>query len=88
MEFKKCERCGCFFVSEDSVCCNCKTKDRADTIKLQSYIEEHGAIGTSLEEISAGTGITIKNLNRFGEIIPITGTKGETEFKPFIDIEL
>ena len=87
MEFKKCERCGCFFVSEDSVCCNCQTKDRADTIKLQSYIEEHGAIG-SIEDISAGTGITIKNLNRFGEIVQIDGTKGGTEYKPFINVEV
>ncbi len=67
MEFKKCERCGCFFISEDNVCCNCKTKDRADTIKLQNFIEEHGT-SCSIEEISSQTGITIKNLNRFESI--------------------
>ena len=67
MEFKKCNRCGCFFISEDEVCCNCKTKDRADTIKLQSYIEEHG-VPNSIEELSAITGVTIKNISRFGGI--------------------
>ena len=87
MEFKKCERCGCFFVSEDNVCCNCRAKDRADTIKLQNYIEEHGNAVT-LEDISEGTGITIKNLNRFGEIISIDGTDDGTEFKPFANIEV
>ena len=40
MEFKKCARCGCFFMSDDSVCCNCKPKDKFDTIKLQNYLEE------------------------------------------------
>lgn len=86
MEFKRCERCGCFFISEDSVCCNCVVKDKADAIKLQNYIEEHGAFGT-IEDISAGTGITIKNLNRFGQIVS-DGTKGGTEYKPFINIEV
>ena len=85
MEFKKCERCGCFFISEDNVCCHCKPKDRADTIKLQNFIEENGA-GFSIEEISAGTGITTKNLYRFGEIQNIAGTTGKAEFKPNIEL--
>ena len=86
MEFKKCERCGCFFISENDVCCNCIAKDKADTIKLLNYIEEHGSTGT-MEDFSAGTGITIKNLNRFGEIIQINGNEGETEFRPFLKTE-
>ena len=67
MEFKKCNRCGCFFISEDEVCCNCKTKDMADTIKIQNYIQEYGIPGTA-EELSEGTGVTIKNIYRFGGI--------------------
>ena len=67
MEFKKRNRCGCFFISEDEVCCNCKTKDMADTIKIQNYIQENGIPGTA-EELSAGTGVTIKTISRFGGI--------------------
>ena len=72
MEFKKCNRCGCFFISEDEVCCNCKTKDMADTIKIQNYIQEYG-IPTTAEELSAGTGVTMKNIFRFGGIEKIEG---------------
>lgn len=67
MDFKKCARCGCFFVSEDNVCCNCKAKDRFDSIKLQNYLEENSS-PTSLEQISIETGISVKNLSRFDEI--------------------
>ena len=67
MDFKKCARCGCFFVSEDNVCCNCKTKDRFDSIKLQNYLEENSS-PTSLEQISIETGISVKNLSRFDEV--------------------
>ena len=28
MEFKRCSRCGCFFTSNDDVCCNCLSKDK------------------------------------------------------------
>ena len=67
MEFKKCNRCGCFFISEDEVCCNCKTKDVADTIKIKNYIEDYG-FPTTAEELSEGTGISLKNISRFGGI--------------------
>ena len=33
MEFKRCARCGCFFESSNSVCCNCEAKDKQDMIK-------------------------------------------------------
>ena len=72
MEFKKCQRCGCFFVSEDNVCHNCMAKDRADSIKLQNYLEEH-VTPSSLEEISIDTGISLKNLSRIGESQIISG---------------
>ena len=40
MELKKCERCGCFHVSESSVCQGCVKKDSADMLKLahKNYI--------------------------------------------------
>lgn len=87
MDFKKCDRCGCFFISEDNVCCNCKTKDRADSIKLQSYLEEHSS-PTSLEQISAETGITIRNLTRFRGIQEIGENINNGDFKANISIEL
>ena len=63
MDFKKCARCGAFFVSGDSVCCNCKPKDKFESAKLQNYLEGNGAI-SSIEEISLNTGIATKNVIR------------------------
>ncbi|MFR5683490.1 MAG: hypothetical protein ACLUD1_05435 [Clostridia bacterium] len=49
MEFKKCKRCGCFFVSDHDVCCNCEPKDHADIATLKSYIQDSENI-TSLNQ--------------------------------------
>lgn len=65
MEFKKCERCGCFFASDDNICCNCLTKERAEMNKFKSYIEENNVINQTLNNISLETGISTKSLNRF-----------------------
>ena len=35
MDFKKCERCGCFFVNDSTVCCSCETKDNLEILKLK-----------------------------------------------------
>ena len=66
MEFKKCERCGSFFFSNDNVCYNCLTKERAEITKLKSYVEEN-SIGNihSINELSLQTGISGKTLDRF-----------------------
>lgn len=64
MEFKKCNRCGCFFVSDNSVCCKCSQKDESEITRLKNYFEENDSV-SSLEELSNNTGITIKNLDRF-----------------------
>ena len=40
MEFKKCERCGAFFASNDNVCYNCSTKEKAEFSKFKTYIDE------------------------------------------------
>lgn len=66
MEFKKCVRCGCFFLSNDEVCCNCKPKDLCDSKKLGDFLENAPNI-TSIEDISIGTGISVKNISRFIE---------------------
>lgn len=63
MEFNKCSRCGSFFVNEGAVCPKCAPKDTLELENLKNYIEEKGF--SSLDIVSAGTGISVKNLNRF-----------------------
>ncbi len=63
MEFKKCARCGAFFVTDGDVCQNCMPKDRLDFIKFQDYVE--GVSDISADTISINTGISVKNVNRF-----------------------
>ena len=66
MEFKKCERCGCFFASNDNVCYNCLTKDRFEMSKFKNFIEENNINQiNSLSDLSIQSGISQKNLNRF-----------------------
>ena len=66
MEFKKCERCGCFYAYNDNVCYNCLTKDKYEMSKFKNYINENNLSEiNSLNEISSQTGISNKNLNRF-----------------------
>lgn len=64
MEFKKCSRCGSFFVSDGNICSKCSIKDEQDIKKLKNYIEENENLG-SLEELSNNTGITVRNLSRY-----------------------
>lgn len=64
MEFKKCNRCGCFYLSENDVCQNCIPKDRYEITKLKNYFEsEH--CSNIVCSISIDTGISLKNLNRY-----------------------
>jgi len=66
MEFKKCARCGGFFTSNDNVCYNCSTKEKAEFSKFKTYIDEINIDNiNSLNDLSIGTGISEKTLNRF-----------------------
>ena len=66
MEFKKCDRCGCFFASNDNVCHNCLTKERFEMSKFKTFIEENNICDiNSLNELSIETGLSGKTLNRF-----------------------
>lgn len=66
MEFKKCERCGSFFLSESNICGNCSPKDNFELSKLRSYFE--GEVhASSIDSIAVDTGISVKNLNRYLE---------------------
>lgn len=66
MDFKKCTRCGSFYMSNGNVCPKCNTKENFEYSTFQSYIEENG-LGDSINEISGKTGISVKNINRFIE---------------------
>ena len=64
MEFKKCERCGCFFASPSDVCSNCEAKDKQDIYNLSNYIVTSPSV-TSIENLSYNTGVSVKNISRF-----------------------
>lgn len=63
MNFRKCERCGSFFVTGGDVCQNCMPKDRLDIMSFQDYIERTS--DSSADSISINTGISLKNVNRY-----------------------
>lgn len=64
MNLNKCERCGCFFTSIDSVCPNCLSKDKNDLAQLTNFLTENDA-PISAEDLSLHTGVSLKNVNRF-----------------------
>ena len=63
MVFNKCERCGAFFATEDSVCPNCKSKDQVDLASIQRYIDNNG-IPNNVDDLAFHSGVSVKNLNR------------------------
>lgn len=67
MEIKRCERCGGFFESVNDVCNGCIAKDNKDVGKLKNFLDgySYGSKPLTREELSFGTGITMKNLNRY-----------------------
>ena len=66
MEFKKCSRCGNFYLSNGLVCPKCQPKEDFEFSSFKSYVEENGLTG-SVDEIADRTGISAKNINRFIE---------------------
>lgn len=65
MDFKKCARCGSFFLSDNEVCPKCLPKDRCEISKLTNYINDNNITNVSIANLSENTGITLKNINRF-----------------------
>ena len=63
MEFKKCARCGSFFITDGDVCQNCIPQDRLDFFKFNNYVQNNSNISADL--VSINTGISLKNVNRF-----------------------
>lgn len=64
MNFNKCSRCGCFFMSDSSTCPNCETKDQFEMNELKNFLEENPN-QINIDNLSASTGISVRNLNRF-----------------------
>lgn len=65
MEFKKCLRCGSFFLAESNVCPKCLPKDECDIVKINNYINDNNILNCSISNLSANTGVSLKNINRF-----------------------
>lgn len=65
MELKRCARCGKFYASNEDVCHECERKDNEDLNKLKGFFEEEYCAGTTKSQISASTGISARNLNRY-----------------------
>lgn len=66
MDFKRCNRCGNFFISNNDICYECAIKDKADIAKLNNIIGSSTGI-TSVNELSASSGVNPSNINRFIE---------------------
>ena len=64
MEFKKCSRCGNFYLSEGDVCPKCSSKDSFELTTFKTYIEKNGT-ENSIDTISQELGIQVRHLNRF-----------------------
>ena len=63
MNLNKCERCGCFFISESSVCPQCQAKDEQDVSKLKNFMSDADE-DISVEALSYSTGVSLKKVNR------------------------
>lgn len=64
MNLNKCERCGCFFASANSVCPNCESKDENDINQLKAFLCESDT-NVTVESLALSTGVSLKNVNRF-----------------------
>lgn len=64
MNLNKCERCGCFFMTADTICPNCVSKDESDVNKLKSFLVESEE-GVTVDDVIKNTGVSLKNVNRF-----------------------
>lgn len=64
MDFKKCDCCGCFYTSNDTVCPKCAPKELFELSKLKEFFEDHDTVD-SIDTICVQTGINPKNINRY-----------------------
>lgn len=64
MDFNKCDRCGCFYVTDGAVCPSCTPKDTNDISKLNTFFTDNNTTLT-VNELSALTGVSQKNISRY-----------------------
>lgn len=64
MNLNKCERCGCFFSSNNCVCPNCVERDASDINQLKTFLANSEDV-VNVDSLSTSTGVSIKNVNRF-----------------------
>ena len=64
MNFKRCNRCGNFFMSDNDICYDCRIKDKADIAKLNNILINTSGIN-SINELSENSGVNPTNINRF-----------------------
>ena len=64
MNLNRCERCGSFFASKNSVCPNCQSKDEHEIIHLNVFLSESDS-SVTVESLAESTGVSLKNVNRF-----------------------
>ncbi len=67
MNFNKCQRCGCFFITDGYICPSCTPKDNTEISKLNNYFSENieNTEKININELSSITGISTKNLARY-----------------------
>lgn len=64
MNFNKCARCGCFYITSGDVCPSCAPKDKSDISKLSSYlVDAESAI--TVNELASATGVSKRNISRY-----------------------
>ena len=64
MNLNRCERCGSFFASKNSVCPNCQSKDEHEINHLKTFLSESDS-SVTVESLAESTGVSLKNVNRF-----------------------
>lgn len=87
MNLNKCERCGCFFTSNEYVCPKCKSKDENEISRLKNFLAENDST-ISEQELSLSTGISPKNVNRFLQNAQITSSFTGTNLITNLNIKL
>ncbi len=65
MNFNKCMRCGCFFITNGDTCPSCTPKDNTEISKLNNFFLENENSSININELSSITGISTKNLLRY-----------------------
>lgn len=85
MIFNKCERCGCFFSSNDSVCPNCKTKDEIDANSLKTFLDNND-IPKNVESLAYLSGVSLKNVNRILQTKEFSSIRKKFSNEPHIKL--